>query len=288
MISLVKVYQEHKKDIEHFIIDNIHNNGIATLENSSLEGFFKTFKSLQLLYLTDENYQQSSPNFSRISTDISRISTNRSYIFKKRTLNEDGEYISSPYICSKSGNLILTVIKKIKEKYLVMDFNLVELLEELGFVTHALFFTKFNKFIYGLIGYGLAFLSSILIFYAIVSFYDYFMDSISLIDASFKSIISLTLGLAVFDLGKNLLEHEVIYKGNNPNQKNDSTMFIKFIISIITALSIEALMLVLKISLTKEYHDLVYAVYLIVGVSLMIATLGFFHSFSKKENESTF
>jgi hypothetical protein len=236
MISLVKVYQEHKKDIEHFIIDNIHNNGIATLENSSLEGFFKTFKSLQLLYLTDENYQQSSPNFSRISTDISRISTNRSYIFKKRTLNEDGEYISSPYICSKSGNLILTVIKKIKEKYLVMDFNLVELLEELGFVTHALFFTKFNKFIYGLIGYGLAFLSSILIFYAIVSFYDYFMDSISLIDASFKSIISLTLGLAVFDLGKNLLEHEVIYKGNNPNQKNDSTMFIKFIISIITAL----------------------------------------------------
>ena len=284
MISLVKIYQEHQKDIQHFIIDNIHNNGIGSLENSDLEGFFKTFKSLQLLYLTDENYQQSSPNFSRISTDISRISTNRSYIFKKRTLNEDGEYISSPYICSKSGNLILTVIKKIDEKYLVMDFNLVELLEELGFVTHALFFTKFNKLIYGLIGYGLAFLSSILIFYAIVSFYDYFMDSISLIDASFKSIISLTLGLAVFDLGKNLLEHEVIYKGNNPNQKNDSTMFIKFIISIITALSIEALMLVLKISLTKEYHDMIYAVYLIAGVSFMIATLGFFYSFSKKEN----
>jgi len=284
MISLVKIYQEHKNDIEHFIVDNIHNNGIGTLENSSLEGFFKTFKSLQLLYLTDENYQQSSPNFSRISTDISRISTNRSYIFKKCKLNEEGEYISSPYICSKSGNLILSVIKKIEEKYLVMDFNLVDLLEELGFVTHALFFTRFNKFIYGLIGYGLAFLSSILIFYAIVSFYDYFMDSISLIDASFKSIISLTLGLAVFDLGKNLLEHEVIYKGNNPNQKNDSTMFIKFIISIITALSIEALMLVLKISLTKEYHDMIYAVYLIAGVSFMIATLGFFYSFSKKEN----
>ena len=283
MISLVKVYQEHQKDIKRFIIDNIHNNGIGSLENSNLEGFFKTFKSLQLLYLTDEEYQQCSPSFSRISSDISRISTNRSYIFKKRTLNEDGEYISSPYICSKSGNLILTVIKKIEDKYLVMDFNLVELLEELGFVTHALFFTKFNKFIYGLIGYGLAFLSSILIFYAIVSFYDYFMETISLIDASFKSIISLTLGLAVFDLSKNLLEHEVIYKGNNPNEKNESTMFIKFIISIITALSIEALMLVLKISLTKEYHDMIYAVYLIAGVSFMIATLGLFYNFSKKE-----
>ena len=283
MISLVKVYQEHQKDIKRFIIDNIHNNGVGSLENSNLEGFFKTFKSLQLLYLTDEEYQQCSPSFSRISSDVSRISTNRSYIFKKRTLNEDGEYISSPYICSKSGNLILTVIKKIEDKYLVMDFNLVELLEELGFVTHALFFTKFNKFIYGLIGYGLAFLSSILIFYAIVSFYDYFMETISLIDASFKSIISLTLGLAVFDLSKNLLEHEVIYKGNNPNEKNEGTMFIKFIISIITALSIEALMLVLKISLTKEYHDMIYAVYLIAGVSFMIATLGLFYNFSKKE-----
>jgi hypothetical protein len=60
-----------------------------------------------------------------------------------------------------------------------MDFNLVELLEELGFVTHALFFTRFNKTIYGLIGYGLSFLSSILILYAAISFYDYFIDNFS-------------------------------------------------------------------------------------------------------------
>jgi len=285
MISLVKIYQEHQSDIESFIVDNIHHNGVASLEDTDLEGFFKTFKSLQLLYITDENYQQSSPNFSRISTDVSHISTNRSYIFKKRKLNEEGEYISSPYLCSKTGNLIVTTIKRIGDKYLVMDFNLVKLLEELGFVTHALFFTKFNKTIYGMIGYGLSFLSSILILYAVISFYDYFINTISLIDASFKSIISLTLGLAVFDLGKNLLEHEVIYKDNNPNKKSDSKMFIKFIISIITALSIEALMLVLKISLTKEYQDMIYAWYLIAGVSLMIGTLGLFYLFSKKENE---
>jgi len=285
LISLVKIYEEHKKDIEHFIMDNIHNNGIVLLENSSLESFFKTFDSLQLFYVIDDKYQQSSPSFSKISTDISQVSKNRSYIFKRYKLNEDGEYISSPYLCTQTGKLIITVIKKIENQYLVMDFILVELLEELGFVTHALFFTKFNKTIYGLIGYGLTLLSSILIFYAFFSFYDYFIDNISLINASFKSIVSLTLGLAVFDLGKNLLEHEVVYKGNSSHKKNDSTMFIKFLISIITALSIEALMLVLKITLTKEYHDLTYAIYLIVGVSIMIISLGLFYHFSKKEQE---
>ncbi|SHO81220.1 N-linked glycosylation glycosyltransferase PglG [hydrothermal vent metagenome] len=282
MISLVKIYQEHKKDIEDFIMNNIYNNSVGLLQSNNLEDFFKTFDSLQLFYVTDDKYQQSSPSFSRLSTDISQISKSRTYFFKKRILNEYDEYISSPYLCTKSGELIVTVIKKIENQYIVMDFNLVELLEELGFVTHAIFFNKSNKIIYGFIGYGLAFLSSILVFYAFFSFYDYFKDNISLINTSFKSIISLTLGLAVFDLGKNLLEHEVIYKDGGSHKENDRNMFIKFLISIITALSIEALMLVLKISLTKEYQDIIYAVYLIGGVSLMIISLSLFYKFSNK------
>ena len=165
-----------------------------------------------------------------------------------------------------------------------MDFNLIELLEELGYVTHAQFFTRFNKIIYGLIGYGLTALSAILIFYSFIAFGSYIFHDASLIQVTFKSIISLTLGLAVFDLGKNLLEHEVVYKNNHPQEKSDSKMFIKFLISIITALSIEALMLVLKISLTKNYSDIIHAVYLIGGVSLMIATLALFYRFSAKES----
>jgi hypothetical protein len=162
-----------------------------------------------------------------------------------------------------------------------MDFNLLELLEELGYVTHALFFNKSNKFIYGLIGYGLTLLSIILILYSFMSFSSYIFYEASMIETTFKSIISLTLGLAVFDLGKNLLEHEVVYK-NHSHEKSDSKMFIKFLISIITALSIEALMLVLKISLTKEYSDMIHAVYLIGGVSLMIASLSLFYKYTKE------
>jgi hypothetical protein len=282
MINQIKTYQQHRDDIEKFIIDNICNNGVVTLDNATLEGFFKTFKSLQLLYVTDENYQQKSATFARVSKDVTSIGTNRSTLFKTKKLNEDGEYISSPYICSVSGKTIITTIKKIKDSYLVMDFNLIELLEELGYVTDATFFTKSNKFMYGVIGYGLTILSAILIFYSLILFASYIMHDASLIDTTFKSIISLTLGLAVFDLGKNLLEHEVIFKESMPHEHSDSKMFVKFLISIITALSIEALMLVLKISLTKNYADIQHAVYLIVGVSFMIAALSLFYKFSKE------
>ncbi len=280
MISIIKAYQEHKRDIEKFIIDNINHNGITDLNHTNLERFFQTFKSLQTLYVTNKNYHQNTPSFSRDYKDIEYIGTNRSSIFKTKKLNENGEYISSPYICSVTGKTIITIIKKIDNNYLVMDFNLIALLEELGYVTHALFFIKSNKFIYGLIGYGLTLLSFILILYSFVSFLFY---EGTLIETTFKSIISLTLGLAVFDLGKNLLEHEVVYKNNSPHEKSESKMFIKFLISIITALSIEALMLVLKISLTKNYSDILNAVYLIGGVSLMIATLSLFYKFTSKE-----
>ncbi len=283
MISLVKIYQAHKEDIERFIIDNIQNNGVISLDNRSLEGFFKTFKSLQLLYVTDENYKQSSPSFARVSQDATDVGTNRSTLFKSKKLNKNGEYISPPYICSVTGNTIVTFIKHVDGHYLVMDFKLVELLEELGYVTHAEFFSRFNKLIYGLIGYGLTTLSVILIIYSFIAFGGYLFADASLIHVTFKSIISLTLGLAVFDLGKNLLEHEVVYKNNHPHEKSDSKMFIKFLISIITALSIEALMLVLKISLTKNYSDMNHAVYLIGGVSLMIATLALFYRFTQKD-----
>ena len=281
MISLIKAYQQHKNVIERFIIDNVNHNDIVELDHESLERFFQTFKSLKLLYVTNENYHQNSPSFSRDHKDKSFIGTNRTALFKTKKFNENGEYISSPYISSLTGKTIITFIKKVGNSYLVMDFGLVDLLEELGYVTHALFFTRSNKFIYGLIGYGLTLLSVILVIYSFASFL--FFDS-SLIETTFKSIISLTLGLAVFDLGKNLLEHEVVYKDNSPHEKSDSKMFIKFLISIITALSIEALMLVLKISLTKNYDDILNAVYLISGVSLMIATLALFYKFTAKES----
>ena len=233
-----------------------------------------------MLFVTDKNHQQFKAKLTRDKKETETLPIDRVSTFEKRVI-KDGKYVSAPYISVSTGHTIITVIRKIEDNYLVMDFNLNDLLEEMGYVTHSLFFTKINKFIYAIIGYGFYLLSLILILYSILTFGSYlFYYDASLIEATFKSIVSITLGLAIFDLGKNLLEHEVIYN-HEAKKDNINKVFIGFLISIIIAISIEALIFVFKVMLSKEYSDMVYALYLIGGVSMLIISLSLFSRFSR-------
>ncbi len=61
---------------------------------------------------------------------------------------------------------------------------------------------------------------------------------------------------------------------------------VRFLGSIIIALSIEALMLVFKFALTDP-GKLQYAVYLITGVSLLLVSLALYMKFSRTEIKNT-
>jgi hypothetical protein len=91
----------------------------------------------------------------------------------------------------------------------------------------------------------------------------------------FKPIIYITIAIAIFDLSKTLLEQEVFFKSYKKDENIEKKTFVKFIISILIALSIEALMLVFKISL-KNISLMSNAFWLFAGISLMIGTLTFF------------
>ncbi len=280
MIQTITIYKENRKGIEGFLLENISNNISDKIIDKHLNKFFKIFKSLEMLFVTDKNHQQFKAKLTRDKKETETLPIDRVSTFEKRVI-KDGEYVSSPYISVSTGHTIITVIRKIEDNYLVMDFNLNDLLEEMGYVTHSLFFTKINKFIYAIIGYGFYLLSLILILYSILTFGSYlFYYDASLIEATFKSIVSITLGLAIFDLGKNLLEHEVIYN-HEAKKDNNNKVFIGFLISIIIAISIEALIFVFKVILSKEYSDMVYALYLIGGVSMLIISLSLFSKFSR-------
>jgi len=282
MIHIITLYKENQKHIEEFLHENISNNTAdKIISENHLNKFFKIFNSLEMLFVTDKNHQQSTVKLMRDKKDTETLPVDRVSIFEKRVI-KDGEYISSPYVSVSTGRTIITVIKKVEENYLVMDFNLVELLEEMGYVTNSLFFTKMNKFIYATIGYGFYILSLMLILYSILAFGSYLLYyDATLIEATFKSIVSITLGLAIFDLGKNLLEHEVIYKYEAKKDDNNK-VFIGFLISITIAISIEALIFVFKIILSKEYSDMIYALCLIAGIAMLIASLSLFKYPSKK------
>ncbi len=280
MVQMISIYKEHKEDIEKFLLDNIIYNASTKLTDEFLNNFFNIFKSLQTLYVTDENYQQNKAKLFRNKKDTSSLPIDRIDVFKEKIIN-NGTHISNPYISISTGSTIITVIKNINENYLVMNFELTKLLEEMDYVTHGLFFSKINKFMYATIGYGLYLLSAILIFYSILTFGSYILYyNATLIEAIFKSIVSITLGLAIFDLGKNLLEHEVIFR-DEIKKNNSSEIFIKFLISIIIALSIEALIFVFKVILSKEYSDIIYTLYLIIGVSILIASLSLFSKYAR-------
>ncbi|MCD6191515.1 MAG: cache domain-containing protein [Sulfurimonas sp.] len=280
MIQTITIYKENRKSIEGFLLENISNNISDKIIDKHLNKFFKIFKSLEMLFVTDKNHQQFKAKLTRDKKETETLPIDRVSTFEKRVI-KDGKYVSAPYISVSTGHTIITVIRKIEDNYLVMDFNLNDLLEEMGYVTHSLFFTKINKFIYAIIGYGFYLLSLILILYSILTFGSYlFYYDASLIEATFKSIVSITLGLAIFDLGKNLLEHEVIYN-HEAKKDNINKVFIGFLISIIIAISIEALIFVFKVMLSKEYSDMVYALYLIGGVSMLIISLSLFSRFSR-------
>jgi len=91
----------------------------------------------------------------------------------------------------------------------------------------------------------------------------------------FKSTILLTLSLAIVDLVKAIFEEEVLGKEKKDGAGDTHQTMVRFLGSIIIALSIEALMLVFKFAL-NDPSQLIFAVYLLVGVTSLIIGLSYY------------
>ena len=88
--------------------------------------------------------------------------------------------------------------------------------------------------------------------------------------------------MAIFDLAKNLLEHEVVFKDYTTEAHGSNTLLIKFLISIVIALAIEALMMVFKIAIS-DYKDILYAVYLLLGIGFLLVTMSQYNKYLIKK-----
>ena len=284
MKQVISIYRENRDKIKKHIFDIIDQMEHFTLEEEALRRFFPLFHSLNSIYVVDKEYSQITPLYLKESEETKRVDQVVKALRENISLDDNGEYISSPYLSSRDGNPTVTVSKQISDnQVMTLNFNLVKLLEELNYIDRADFFSKMTKFIYASIGYSLSLFAVILIFYSLFNFaYHSFDNDVNIFQSIFKSTIALTLGLAIFDLAKNLLEHEVVYKEHFKESHGSTVLLEKFLISIIIALSIEALMTVFKIALA-DYKDIIYAVYLILAVSVMIIALSYFNKHRKRE-----
>lgn len=282
MKEFINVYEDNQEDIEKFIITTLKNNGSILAEASSnYKKIFKTFPSIELVYVTDHDFAQCDANIFRNRTELSEKGKSRAYMRTKVMQKDDEFSISAPYFSSATGHMCITVMKKEKDKYVFTDFRLSALLGRLGLIELNPTFNVFTTFFYKAVGFSLMAFAFFAIIYAIFGYVSsIFIEGNFSLDTLFKPIVALTLGLAIFDLAKTILEREVFFK-NYSKENEDTNVLTKFSIAIIIALSIEALMVVFKIAL-HDYSQMIYALYLIIGIALIIVSLGIYSYLSKK------
>ncbi len=276
MNELIEIFEQNRKKIEIFLKDTILNN-FSDNNNINSKDFFKHFGCLELVYIVD-NYtkRQISPNYYKNKIDKTENHKSREYLYEK--IDQEKSYsITNPYKNSATGNICITFSYLLDDKRIFLDFNLKKLLENLKLLETHTFFDNITKTFYAISGFAMMVISFAILVY---SGYEAFLYKDDSIMSFFKPIIYITIAIAIFDLSKTLLEQEVFFKSYKKDENIEKKTFIKFMISILLALCIEALILVFKISL-KNISLMSNAFWLFAGISLMIITLTYFIKINK-------
>lgn len=281
MQNLVNIYNEHTELIQKFIVSSIQKVGMSHLDDDNVKHLSTVFPSLELAYETDETYVQTSPNYSRSKADTNALGANRSYLINDAMLVHE-HFFHEPYLSTTTGNLCITAVCRTSQGYILLDFRLQDLLEHFKLIEDNGAIKILHRTLYGIIGGSLLFFGIFVVIYGLYTFAGYLFGSEPLsLEAVFKPVIALTLGLAVYDLGKTIVDQEVLPRTEKTQESFKIKTLLNFSASIIIALMIEALLVVFKISITN-YHDLPNAAWLIGALSLLILVFAIFVYVVKK------
>ena len=245
------------------------------------------------VYLLDTRGVQVTPTFTaseQIDDDAGRIRADRAYYY--RAVREGRCTITDPYPSLITQELTVTASQPIFDengdiKYVAcLDMPLDEVIKISHLNKSDAFFTQLFKFSYAMFAFALIAVALLLFSHGVKSF---FISEITVshlvIDDMFKATILLTLSLAIFDLAKTLIEEEILGRHKELNISGPHKTMVKFLGSIIIALSIEALMLVFKFALTDP-EKLMSATYIIGGVAVLILSLAVYIKFTKVKNDN--
>ncbi len=276
MKEIITIYKKQQAYIENSLTSMMESIDFDQYDTMKEKSIFALFPSLKATYKISENFKQATPLYTEDGAISTYLGSDRGHLLSRIQFRDDNIYISNSYINSRSGTPYITVVVKQVDHYLVYDFELYDLLKELLLIEGDKRFSEYTRLFYAIFGILLSLFSLALIIYAIyIAYIALFSFNDEVLSGLFRSIIALTLGLAIFDLSKTILEHEVFYKKLSRKNNLENRVLARFLTSIIIALSIEALMVVFKIALS-DYSQMIHAFYLIAGVCLMIISLSLF------------
>ncbi|WP_345980473.1 PDC sensor domain-containing protein [Sulfurimonas sp. HSL3-2] len=284
MREYIEIYNTNKDKIESIIQSSIENlDKLSNEAENFYQKLFTTFPSLEVVYTVDAiSKMQTSANIYSKYNDETEKNKSRAYLLNKLNIKENNFAFTEPYQSSTTGTLCITVSKKEGDKIIFMDFVLEKLLERLSLIDKHIYFSKIVKAFYFIAGFFMMILSTAAIIYGGIDFLkNMFHESLN-IDAIFKPVIATTLGLAIFDLAKTILEQEVFFKSYSKDSKIEIKVLTKFLITILIALSIETLMVVFKIAI-ENYDKMINALYLMGGISFIITSLAILIFLTKRK-----
>ncbi len=283
MKEVINIYKKHKTTVDEFIITMIKNLPKNYIENA--DTILKNHPNIQLIYAVDSNYKQISPIICKKRSDSGNIGSIKEHYFSKVVFNNENFYISNPYIHYRTGKASLSVVHKVNDVYYVFDLNLIGLLEELRLMEYNSLYDKIKRTVYFLAALILALVSITLILYGayILGEVVFFKNDNDLLHNIFQSIISVTLGIAIYDLANQIFEHEVLFTSFAQEEDRQYKILGKFLTSIIIALSIETLMVVFKIVL-GNYEKMLSAFWLLIGTTFMFVGLAYFYKIIKEKS----
>jgi len=273
------------RNISQYVENGDINHNIL----EQLDELHRSLSRAETVYALDSDGLQIENNVSKYKNlqNIGKGEDRSDRAYYYRTLKEHRCSLTDPYPSLITNKMVVTASFPIYDEednlliILCVDIALDNLLKMVHPSSIDSFSGQLSKLAYTSFSIALAAVSLLLFVKGIMAFMHFGIDLRAIdINEMFKATILLTLSLAIFDLVKAIFEEEVLGKEKKHGDGDSHQTMIRFLGSIIIALSIESLMLVFKFALTAP-AKLQYAVYLIMGVSLLLISLSLYMKFSR-------
>lgn len=287
-LYLLKKYDEYQPQIERLlesIITSLPPQKLYArpeLMQEKINKLHQSYPFIELLYCLDEQGGQvtesaPAPNIAdskRREPGLGSDRSNRVYYTSARD-NTRAHTVTQPYLSSATQQLALSAVQRFTTfegelRYLVINFNLEKLVtflngDALRLRVHPLF-----QVVYGIIGLMLVIVSGLLLFSAAMSLFDVVYEHNNVATQAFHLVILVTLGLAIFDLGKTILEEEVLLHKDIHHTDSSRRTISRFMSAIVIAVSIESLLLMFKSLLGDATHLNSAVLMLFAAVALLV------------------
>ncbi len=290
-LYLLRKYEEYQPHLERLLGSIVTALVPRKLESdpeqlrSIVTRLHQSYPFVELLYCLDERGVQTTLSAAAPGIDDSKRTepglgsdrSNRAY-YTTAINSEKISTVTAPYLSNATHQLAISAVQRYttvedKAGFLVINFNLEKLVtflngDEFRRRVHPVF-----QIVYAIIGVMLVLVAGLLLYEAGAAMYEVIDKHINAPIQIFGTVILITLGLAIFDLGKTILEEEVLLHKDIHHEGSMRRTISRFMSAIVIAVSIESLLLMFKSLLGGPDH-LISAVLMLLAAVAMLVGLG--------------